>query len=690
MKKQLVTILFTFLLSHYSFAQQPATVDSSAMLEEITITAFEQNSPVSSGTIIKVISRNNADRNNKTSLVHSFNSIAGVRMEERSPGSYRINIRGSSLRSPFGVRNVKTYWNDIPITDAGGNTYFNQFAFNNFSFLEIIKGPAGSLYGAGTGGAILMHGFDNSWKPGVSLEYITGSYGLQNILSSISFGNKNSRSLLTYAHNQSDGYRNHSSSKKDNFSFVTRYKISDKQQITTSLLYNNLFYETPGGLNNQEFISNPKLARPAVGAFPSAEASKAAIHQQNFTAGFSHQYGFTSNLKNTTTFYGNFNQIKNPTFRNHERRNEPGFGGRSSFVYEKEINKTKLQLVGGAELQYGFFNTQVAKNKNGRPDSLRTNDDVKYATSSFFGQANIELKNGWVFTTGLSLNKSKVNFTRLSSYPVLEQSRTYQNELSPRLAVQKKIEKNAAVFASVSKGFSPPTISELLPSTGMISTALEAEQGINYEVGGRVGLLNNRLRLEATVFYFKLNDALVSRRDSSNADFFVNAGDTRQQGIELTADYSKIFEKSIFKTLLLNAAYTFNHFEYGNFKKGNIDFSGKKLPGVPESSISVLADITLVKNIYINSTFFHASRIFLNDANTVLADSYNLLGCRVGWKPVIKRNILNFYMGIDNLLNEKYSLGNDINAAGGRHFNAAAERNYYVGLAVELPFADKK
>src|ERR1700675_2143934 len=127
--------------------------DTSRILDEVTVRAFEQNRKLSNSVAaVKIIECNNGDRNNKTSLVNGFNTVAGVRMEERSPGSYRINIRGSSLRSPFGVRNVKVYWNDIPVTDPGGNTYFNQFAYNNFSSLEIFKGPAGSLYGAGTGG----------------------------------------------------------------------------------------------------------------------------------------------------------------------------------------------------------------------------------------------------------------------------------------------------------------------------------------------------------------------------------------------------------------------------------------------------------------------------------------------------------------------------------------------------------
>src|SRR5688500_9843246 len=169
-------------------------------LESVIIRAFEQRR--ANGPVQVAFLRNfQADRGNKSSIVSGFNTIPGVRMEERSPGSYRINIRGSSLRSPFGVRNVKVYWNDLPVTDPGGNTYFNQFAFNNFSSMEIVKGPAGSLYGAGTGGLILLHSLDD-WQPGVSVEYMTGSYGLQNIFGSVQFGSMANKNSITFANNK--------------------------------------------------------------------------------------------------------------------------------------------------------------------------------------------------------------------------------------------------------------------------------------------------------------------------------------------------------------------------------------------------------------------------------------------------------------------------------------------------------
>jgi iron complex outermembrane receptor protein len=103
-----------------------------------------------------VLGSKEMNRYGNISFVPVFNTVPGVRIEERSPASYRLSIRGSLLRSPFGVRNVKVYWNEIPLSDAGGNTYLNLVDLNTLTSAEVIKGPAASVYGAGTGGAVLL------------------------------------------------------------------------------------------------------------------------------------------------------------------------------------------------------------------------------------------------------------------------------------------------------------------------------------------------------------------------------------------------------------------------------------------------------------------------------------------------------------------------------------------------------
>lgn len=658
-------------------SQQEA--DSSRVLQEVTVRAFGQYRKLSkAGVPVRIIDENNGDLNNKSSLLNSFNTIAGVRMEERSPGSYRINIRGSSLRSPFGVRNVKVYWNDIPVTDPGGNTYFNQFAWNNFSSLEIFKGPASSLYGAGTGGLVLVNNLDR-WQQGISFDYVTGSYNLQNLFASVRFGKDGNMNQLTYAHNQSEGYRDNSAMRRDNFSWTSQLKISEKQELNASILYTDMKYQTPGALTLAEFNTDPKAARPAAGGLPSAEAAKATIYQKNLLAGFTNKYQISSFLNNISTLYGSFSQIKNPTFRNYERRNEPSYGGRSTFTWKSQ----QWQIAGGAEFQQGFFNTQVSKNRNGNPDTLQTNDDIDYKNLSVFLQSDWSQNEKWFIQGGLSLNKISVDFTRLSTYPVIKQSRTYQNEIAPRLSIMRKIGTDFSLFATISRGFSPPTVAELLPSTGVISTDLEAEDGWNYELTARYQLFQNRLRLEATAFYFRLNNALVQRRDAGGADFFINAGDVKQQGLEAHADYiCEPMQSSWLRFLAINVDYTFNHFRYGSFVKGTDDFSGKKVPSVPKSALAATADFQLKNGLYLNANAYLASSIFLNDANTAAAKAYQLLGSRIGWKSQKHQKFrYGLYAGIDNLFDQTYSLGNDINAAAGRYYNAAPGRNYYVGLS---------
>lgn len=252
----------------YTADAQENPSDSSKTLDDVLIRAFEQNRKVRFSTAtVKIIDLKNADRNNKLSLVNGLNTVPGVRMEERSPGSYRLNIRGSSLRSPFGVRNVKVYWNEIPVTDPGGNTYFNQFAYNNFSSIEIYKGPAGSMYGAGTGGLVLMNNFQR-WKPGLSLEYLKGSFNTDALFASVRYGTNENRHQLSYAHNQSDGYRIQSAMRRDNISWQTQLKLSGKQELSASLLYTDLYYQTPGALTLAEFTSNSKAASQPAADFP--------------------------------------------------------------------------------------------------------------------------------------------------------------------------------------------------------------------------------------------------------------------------------------------------------------------------------------------------------------------------------------------------------------------------------------
>ena len=106
--------------------------DSVRQLNAVTVKGYAYDRPSSEvPATIGLVKEHDLNRFSNVSFLPVVNTIPGVRMEERSPGSYRFAIRGSSLRSPFGVRNVKFYWNGLPLTDASGNTYLNLVDFNS-------------------------------------------------------------------------------------------------------------------------------------------------------------------------------------------------------------------------------------------------------------------------------------------------------------------------------------------------------------------------------------------------------------------------------------------------------------------------------------------------------------------------------------------------------------------------------
>lgn len=173
------------------------------------------------------------------------------------------------------------------------------------------------------------------------------------------------------------------------------------------------------------------------------------------------------------------------------------------------------------------------------------------------------------------------------------------------------------------------------------------------------------------------------RRDSSGADYFINSGNIRQRGIESHLAYTFLPKKSFLKKLATSLNYTFNHFIYGSFQKGTVDYSGKKVPSVPAHTISFNVDFLLKADWYCYLSYYQVSKIFLNDANTVFANPYHILTCKVGKQFSFNNKIkIDIFAGIDNILNETYSLGNDINTTGDRYFNAAPGINFMTGSSI--------
>jgi iron complex outermembrane recepter protein len=681
--KKVVQFILVFSCTPLLCLSQTEPTDSIKNLSEVIIKAYEQNRRlIDVAAPVSLTGQTQLNRFNNMSILPALNITPGVSMEERSPGSYRLNIRGSSLRSPFGVRDVKIYLNEIPLTDPSGNTYLNQLSFYNFNSIEIIKGPASSLYGAGIGGAMLIHTLPLNWYKGISLAYSTGSFNTDNINANVKTGDADHENSFSYTHQNSDGYRSQAKMRRDIATWESLLKASDKQSLHAYMSFSDLYYQTPGGLTLAQYNANPKQARPSSGSQPGAVQNKAAVYQKIFIAGFSNEYKFNENWHNTTSVYGSYTDFINPGIRVYELRKEPHFGGRSVFEYKKQFGGTSLQLNFGAEAQEGFFNTRDYGNKLGVADSLQSDDNINLWQYLVFAQMDVKLPKGWIITAGVSYNKSSLEFINLSSQPSTTQKRVFESKLPPHVSILKKITKGVSVYGSIARGFSTPTSAELLRSDGLLGTNLQPEDGMDYEVGTRGALLDNKLYFDINVFFFDLKNTIVQRIDTNGVFYYVNAGSTKQDGIETYASYQLTDKPHQFiNSAKIWISYAWHDFHYGSFKQVSTDFSKNKLPGVAPQVVVAGFDIASKTGCYINITYNYTDRIALNDANSAYASSYNLLGARLGYrKDFHGKTGAEIFAGADNIFDTKYSLGNDINAAAGRYYNAAPGRNYYAGV----------
>lgn len=655
-------------------------------LSEVVVNAYEQNKKsADQPAAVFYLSPHALNRFDHTDIVAAVNTIPGVRMQQRSPQSYRLDIRGSALRSPFGVRNVKIYYNGIPLTDPGGNTYLNELGFDDIHDLTVIKGPAGSLYGAGTGGVVLIDGplmsGDSTLSNQAVLNLETGSYGLQKVGAGVRWKNNEVR----YTDLKSDGYRDHTAMHSRIASYETLLKNNDRQQLSLTAHYADVSYQTPGALTKAEFNQNPKAARPASGIFPSAEQNKAAVYQKNFLIGMNEQYYFNTHLRATAVLYGAYTDFVNPTIRNYEFRKEPHFGGRFVLQDQHWLGKVHTTFWLGAEIQQGYFNVTDHENNGGAPGEMMNDDNVNKNTSLVFAQVDLSLPKGWDITAATGYHRASVKFHQLFPTPVKSFSTTYDRAFSPRLALSKKMRNGRIIYLNMSAGFSPPTISELLPSTSVINTDLNAEHGINYEVGSRGFLWKKKIYYDVDAFIFNLKKSIALRRDSSGADYFVNAGGTRQHGVEAYLAYT-IIDHS-YNALKAWASGSWFNFSYKNYQVADKDYSENKLPGVAPFSLSAGLDFRVDSYFGAHLTYMYGHKIPLNDANDVYSLPYHLVNCNVDYnRSITPRVKLNIFAGINNLLNERYSLGDDINAKGGRFFNVASGINFYLGLGFKYHF----
>ncbi len=152
------------------------------------------------------------------------------------------------------------------------------------------------------------------------------------------------------------------------------------------------------------------------------------------------------------------------------------------------------------------------------------------------------------------------------------------------------------------------------------------EYSWNYEVGGHLGLLEDRLHLDMALFYIDLRDQqlTVFPAGQQTGRMMSNAGHSRSMGAELSASYST-------KAFDITASYGYTNAKFKDYVMEGKDFSGKYVPYIPQNTVSVIAGYRVfigqkrADNILFNVGWQGAGKIYWNEANTVSQKFYGTL-----------------------------------------------------------------
>ena len=200
-------------------------------------------------------------------------------------------------------------------------------------------------------------------------------------------------------------------------------------------------------------------------------------------------------------------------------------------------------------------------------------------------------------------------------------------QFTPKFTLQYLTNKDNLYYISITRGYKPGGFNTIFKTDA--ERTYDPEYSWNYEVGTRLKFLNGRLTAEADLFYIDWRHMQTTYTVPGVGNVIANAGHTDNKGFELSLAYHPI------KSLQLNLNYGYTHARYLEYKKSaREDFSGNRLPMVPNHTLSLNGTYTIMPAGWFDKIIFNTGltglgRIYWADDNIVRQNFYATLNAKV-------------------------------------------------------------
>lgn len=241
------------------------------------------------------------------------------------------------------------------------------------------------------------------------------------------------------------------------------------------------------------------------------------------------------------------------------------------------------------------------------------------------------------------------------------------NGVVPKVAVSYSPSDDLLLYARVEEGFRSGGVNINTPTSALFVDREEGQAKVdtflsdelwNYEFGLKSQWLDQRLRLNAAVFYVVWRDIQSDQLLPNGLGYIVNAGDGRNWGVEVELEFHPVDALQIRANLLVNSPdITIPNPVLGSQK-------GAGLPGVADLTAGLGVDyaFSLPGDFTATVSFDYAyvgrsSLVFSETNKALLMGGYHVGNLRLG----VARGPIDFGIQIDNLWNAKgntFSFGN--------------------------------
>jgi len=665
-----------------------AEASNQDVLEEVVVTATRiptklTNLPFAVGSVGKEQVQR---ARQQLGLDESLVAIPGLFFQNRYnfAQDLRIAIRGFGARANFGIRGIRIFADDIPLTLPDGQGSVDAIDLGSVQQIDVIRGPFSAVYGSASGGVINIRTEDGPETPFLSGRLNFGAYDYRQ--GQVKAGGQAGKLnwLANFSATKLDGYRDHAEYKSRLFNSKFRYDFSERSHLTVVLnAVDSPRANDPGGLNAREVAEDRRQAAPRNLLYNAGES----LDQQSIGLAFRSDLRDNQQLMLRSYFVDRDFSNRLPFDVNSNGqggsidlgRRFSGVGG--SYGWTSTLAGRSNQLIVGLDYDAQRDHRRRYANNQGLQGDLTTNQDEDVTTTGVYIQDVLDVTDSAALTLGGRFDDVDYEVTDRTGSG--GDGRRSFNEFSPMAGINWSVREAINVYGNVSRSFDPPATTELANPDGPtgFNQELESQTATNYEIGVK-GLLTGRMRYELAAFHIKVKDEIVPfELEGSGQSFFQNAGKSSHDGIEaaLTLDLAP--------GLVGTMTYTWSDFKFDEFSGSNGEiYDGNRIPGVPQHLFNFDLNWSHASGFFAAWDMLYVGRFYADNANTVETEDYVVSNLRSGFRWESAQWVLEPFIGINNLLDKKYIANVRLNASFGRYFEPAPERNFYAGLLLRYGF----